>query len=78
MLQLNLAANLDGQDERLPKQKCSAKKAAREQASAKGTWTRQTDFSRIGFIERLTLDYAFPKSHFASCTEYATENVHIK
>ena len=77
MLQLNLAANLDGQDERLPKQKCSAKKAAREQASAKGT-ASQTDFSRKGFIERLTLDYAFPKSHFASCTEYATENVHIK
>ena len=27
---------------------------------------------------RFTLDHTLLKSHFANCTEYATENLHIK
>ena len=38
----------------------------------------ETDFSRKGILKRFTLDHTLPRSHFASCTEYATGNFAIQ
>ena len=54
------------------------RRAATGPAQRRDELHSQTDFSRKGFVKRIKLDHTIPKSHVASCTECATENLHIR